>query len=29
MPHVIEQCLQRTYSLYHGDNTEVIQGIPD
>jgi DNA modification methylase len=28
MPPVIEQCLQRTYSLYHGDNIEVIQGIP-
>ena len=29
MPAVIEQCLQRTYSLYHGDSTEVLKGIPD
>jgi hypothetical protein len=29
MPNVIEQCIQSTYSLYHGDNIDVIQGIPD
>jgi DNA modification methylase len=29
MPHVIEQCIQSAYSLYHGDSAEVLPGIPD
>lgn len=29
MPHVIAQCIQSTYSLYHGDSAEVLHGIPD
>lgn len=29
MSHVIEQCIQGQYALYHGDSAEVLQGIPD